>query len=110
MTNQINLRGRCTLVSKEEIAKTCGPGWEVLIASLIDDLFILGWDGTLMQVKEKFGGLRFYIGPASDAIHERIRQAEKQSVHTCIECGAPGKKRDLSWILVLCDEHAKGRT
>ena len=36
-------------------------GWYPLIKNLIDELITLGWDKKVTQVKEKFGGLRFYI-------------------------------------------------
>ena len=54
-------------------------GWFPIIKSLIDDLIKLGWDKQITQVKEKFGGLRFYINSGSAEIHERILQAETES-------------------------------
>lgn len=95
---------------RQYIITYCGnKGWEHIISSLIDDLFKLGWDGVLYQVKEKFGGLRFYIGQGTDEIHNRINQASMQSEQTCVECGSPGKLRYGGWIIPLCDEHAKER-
>ena len=84
----------------------CGKGWEKLLDKLYDDLVALGWDTELHQVKEKFGGLRFYIGYGSEEVYKRIRQAEKESEETCIRCGSPGKLRTegRGWILTLCDE------
>lgn len=59
-----------------------------------------------VQVKEKFGGLRFYLSCETDEIRKLVRAAEKESYMTCETCGQPGKHRpDLSWILTLCDEH-----
>jgi hypothetical protein len=37
-------------------------GWIPILDRLAEDLIALGWDRTLDQVKQKFGGLRFYIG------------------------------------------------
>lgn len=60
-----------------------------------------------VQIKEKFGGLRFYVDDASDVQYAAISFAEHMSYHICEECGAPGKTRDKGWIRTLCDEHAK---
>jgi hypothetical protein len=83
-------------------------GWFGLIKSLIDDLIELGWDKQTCQVKEKFGGLRFYINAGSDEIHERIIQAEKESYKVCEKCGEDGEIRtDIGWYSTLCDTHYK---
>lgn len=85
----------------------CGlDGWSHLIKALIDDLFELGWDGHLFDIKEKYGSLRFYIGAGSTEIHDRIAQAEQESISTCIECGAPGRRLNYGWVLTLCPKHA----
>lgn len=56
-----------------------------------------------VQVKEKFGGLRFYMSLTNDKISELIREAEKKSVTICEECGESGQIRNGSWIRCLCD-------
>ena len=38
----------------------CDEGWYPLIAGLHEQLSVLVPDYTLVQVKEKFGGLRYY--------------------------------------------------
>lgn len=59
-------------------------------------------DPMAVQVKEKFGGLRFYIGGATDSmIEEFIRQAEEQAEKTCEDCGKPGKPAG-PWVRTLC--------
>jgi hypothetical protein len=63
----------------------------------------------VLQAKEKFGGLRFYLLNEPPELHAIIQQAENQSYKTCEQCGAPGKARNGGWIKVLCDEHAQGR-
>jgi len=79
-----------------------------LIKSLINDLTELGWNKETTQVKEKFGGLRFYINAGSDEIHERIIQAEKESYKVCEKCGEDGEIRtDIGWYSTLCDTHYK---
>lgn len=80
-------------------------GWFDLIKGLIEDLITLGWDKQTCQVKEKFGGLRFYINGGTDEIFNRIIEAERKSYEICEETGKPGKLRtDLGWHRTLCDE------
>ena len=57
------------------------------------------------QIKEKFGGLRFYYDGGDDAIDGMVRMAESWAAHSCETCGAPGKSRDGGWIKTLCDHH-----
>jgi hypothetical protein len=83
----------------------CDSGWYPLIKDLIEDLVELGWDREVCQVKEKFGGLRFYINAASDEMYDRISQAEKESYETCEVTGKPGQLRtDIGWWTTLCEE------
>ena len=56
-----------------------GKGWWNILDRLSHDLYRLGWDGSLHQYKEKFGGLRFYIGGTSDLMEKRIAKAEEES-------------------------------
>lgn len=60
-----------------------------------------------VQVKEKFGGLRFYVGAATEKHHNYITFAESMSYKTCEVCGSPGERYTDGWHTVLCDEHAK---
>ena len=57
------------------------------------------------QVKEKYGGLRFYYSGGDDTINAYVTFAEYLSDRTCDVCGAPGKQRDGSWIATRCDEN-----
>lgn len=83
-----------------------GNGWLGFIKEMMKDIIKMNWDKQTCQVKEKFGGLRFYINSASDEIHDRITQAETLSYEVCEECGEPGKLRtDIGWYLTLCDNH-----
>jgi hypothetical protein len=79
-------------------------GWMKLLKDLIQDLIQLGWDRQICQVKEKFGGLRFYINEGSDVVHDRIREAENLSLEICEVTGEPGELRgDLGWWRTLSD-------
>ena len=59
------------------------------------------------QVKEKYGGLRFYGDGGDDKIRNFIWFAESMSAITCEKCGAPGKRRGRGWIYTACDAHTR---
>ena len=61
------------------------------------------------QIKEKFGGLRFYYGGGDDQISGMVRMAEAWAGTACEECGAVGKRRSGGWIRTLCDTHEAER-
>ena len=101
----------------EGIHFECGDGWFNLL-----DVLAKGIDQRApgvcraVQVKEKFGGLRFYFSTyedidqrAADAIHGMVWMAESLSYHTCEECGVPGSRRPAGWIRTLCDTCDKGQ-
>lgn len=62
---------------------------------------------TVSQIKEKFGGLRFYYDGGDERVYGMVAMAEAWASHACEECGAPGKTRSGGWIRTLCDTHAK---
>lgn len=92
----------------------CGDGWFDLIWKLAEDLERIYKEARLViipenpfrvvQVKEKFGTLRFYINFGSDAMHDRIEQAEEESGRTCEVCGKPGELRGGFWVRTLCGD------
>lgn len=57
------------------------------------------------QIKEKFGGLRFYYSGGDDTIDGMVRIAEAWASRTCETCGQPGETRSGGWIRTLCDHH-----
>ena len=61
------------------------------------------------QIKEKFGGLRFYYSGGDDEISGMVSMAEAWAGNTCETCGAPGKSREGGWIKTLCDHHEAER-
>jgi hypothetical protein len=83
-----------------------GDGWLPLVRDLVTKLYLSGWNKQLAQVKEKFGGLRFYTGALTTEQHQMIRDAENLSYATCEKCGAPGRLRQTGWWSTLCYEHA----
>lgn len=57
---------------------------------------------AVSQVKEKYGGLRFYC-PGNKRIARYVRWAEYLAGMTCEVCGEPGEARSDGWIRTLCD-------
>lgn len=88
-----------------------GDGWEPLIRKLSAKLEKLILDlpeddrkeCCASQVKEKFGTLRFYMSSSNKEMEALIDEAEAESAVTCEHCSAPGKLRQRSWWLTLCD-------
>ena len=85
---------------------TCDDGWFKLIDELSAKLEAMNKEGANIvagQVKEKFGGLRFYVGAAPEEAHKLIEAAESASYKTCEFCGEPGEVRQGGWIKTRCD-------
>ena len=64
-------------------------GWFGLVKELIEDCIALGWDKQICQIKEKFGGLRFYYQGGDDEISGMVRMAEAWADHSCETCKGP---------------------
>ena len=64
------------------------------------------------QVKEKFGGLRFYTDGGDEYIRALIDDAESLSYRICEECGRMdndvGRNRK-GWIQTTCRDHARNK-
>jgi hypothetical protein len=60
---------------------------------------------VVAQIKEKFGGLRFYYEGGDEQISGMVRMAEAWASHACEECGAPGTLGGKGWIKTLCPTH-----
>ena len=72
-------------------------------ASMTDEEFDEIHQPVAAQVKEKFGGLRFYVDNSDDYVRGVIAMAESMSYRTCEDCGAPGKQSGKGWIKTVCD-------
>ena len=62
------------------------------------------------QIKEKFGGLRFYCATPSGTRYElrgMLQLAESFSFRICESCGNKGEVRDHAWVRTLCDKCEK---
>jgi hypothetical protein len=85
-----------------------GDGWFKIIDQLSADITLLdeknGTTTIAVQVKEKYGGLRFYVESGSDAVYDLIDAAEEESLKTCEMCGEPGELRGVGWVSTMCDK------
>lgn len=93
----------------------CGNGWFALLWQLSAQLdTLIAALPTVDQdayaptnIKEKFGGLRFYLTKRTPEMDRAIRQAEGESIRTCEQCGMPGMRlKQDQLILTRCPEHA----
>ncbi|WP_223415592.1 MULTISPECIES: MbcA/ParS/Xre antitoxin family protein [unclassified Pseudomonas] len=89
----------------------CGDGWFTLIDAMCELIqHDIETNGTqqfvAVQVKEKFGGLRFYYRKGSDYAAAVIELAEFLSPSICEICGALGKTVSLfGWMQTRCPVH-----
>lgn len=109
-----------TFQRKVRIEFNVGPGWLPLLDKLCSGIenelnslpvFLLPEkhkDFGIGQVKEKFGGLRFYLDTVPDEIRDNVYKligdAESESYKVCEECSAPGRAQGTGWIRTLCDD------
>lgn len=99
----------------------CGDGWYNLIDTLSGKLELMiradDWDFAcglprtkilpyVVQIKEKFGQLRFYLNEYPDDVYwDVVSNAEHDSLRICEECGdTDGQKTSTQtgWIKTLC--------
>jgi len=93
---------------------TCGDGWYNIIDTLCSqiqhhltynltkELDLETVNVEAVQVKEKFGGLRFYYNGGDELIRGLVSMAEGLSNCTCDNCGSPGTQNEKGWIHTLC--------
>jgi len=96
-----------------------GKGWYPIIERLSSNIQQhLEWKNresqvvpqvVVEQIKEKFGGLRFYYQGGDDNVAGMVRMAEAWADIACEECGGIGKRRSGGWIRTLCDIHEAER-
>ncbi len=103
----------------------CGDGWYKILDSLCEQIqSYINWKNNsvaagyknfktveqvvAIQVKEKFGGLRFYYDGGDEQITGMVRMSESWASHTCETCGDAGEHRVVGgWHYVACDKHAR---
>ena len=57
----------------------------------------------IMQIKEKYGGLRWYSNWETDNVSKIVEKYEYISEHTCIDCGKPAEYMTTGYILPYCE-------
>jgi hypothetical protein len=115
------------LFTGQNIGLGAGVGWwPALENCMIEITGILntyqGLKFNVVQIKEKFGGLRFYYdmhrsngstitdelkAEAYELVAKAVGRAEHAADNACEVCGQPGTRRDGGWIRTLCDVHEK---
>lgn len=88
-------------------------GWVPLAARLHKELIRHAPDYMIAQIKEKFGGLRYYIDfsdnrpeGAIGKIYALIDDAEKRSHVVCDVCGGPGTTTTEGYrVTTRCEPH-----
>ena len=98
----------------------CQAGWYQLILELDAKIGSLEPRYRVEQIKEKFGGLRFYYDQMSinDEARERVDKlvevAEQRSYTICEVCGVSDSTvtttRDGYWVKTLCTDHREQGT
>ena len=93
----------------------CGDGWYNLIWELcykLTEEITNSWPVVMypsiyvVQVKEKFGRLRFYLSVTDDDLEKIIRDYERYSSRTCEVCGKPAVTKNVNgWLKTMCRRH-----
>jgi hypothetical protein len=94
-----------------------GKGWYPILERLCSNIqHHIEWKNkdsevcpqvVVLQVKEKFGGLRFYYQGGDEYISGLVSMAESWAGIACETCGNPGTRRGGGWIYTACDTHTK---
>lgn len=88
----------------------CGDGWFGLIDTLCAEIqrrvdTHACEPVVALQVKEKFGALRFYVRGGDDYTAGLIWFADALAGYVCEECGAPALRTGKGWIMTRCAQH-----
>lgn len=60
----------------------------------------------ILQIKEKYGSLRWYDLNGNEDTLRIVDKYERRSETTCITCGEPATQVSLGWISPFCDDCA----
>lgn len=87
----------------------CDDGWAVILEPVAKYLHEYNSGHAppikVVQIKQKFGGLRVYVQGVTPELRRLIDVAEQVSYLTCEVCGETGELRRGRWIQTLCDRH-----
>ena len=93
----------------------CGDGWYPLLDGLCEVLSSRALNGDqaaveAMQVKQKFGGLRFFFDGGCDHAEGAASMASAMSYHVCEETGRPGTLMARNrWVRTLAEDVGRMR-
>lgn len=94
-------------VSLEDALRSVGSGWSDLITRVYSFIEQQKLTVGIVQVKEKWGGLRIYTDQLCDELDILIEKVEKESFHVCEECGASGTLRKKNEVyFTACGQHS----
>ena len=79
-------------------------GWMPIVYELCLSLAKIDPEVKVVQVKEKFGGLRFYVGAGTDEAFDLIDETEEYLNHICEKCGSAEDvtTEGKGWIKTMC--------
>jgi hypothetical protein len=98
----------------------CNDGWKTIIDDTHKKLKYIDPDYKIAQIKEKFGGLRYYYECSFESyddirreiMDDIVRSAETNASYTCELCGANGWGTNVQirvhkyWYFGYCQECA----
>lgn len=96
---------------EEEYEFECGQGWEKLYKPILDKIEEENKNRDesnkikILQIKEKFGGLRIYLENETEEIAKMVFDAEDKSYQTCEICGSEENVYTVShrcWYSTKC--------
>lgn len=96
----------------ESLDIDCGDGWYNLLDETLNilkhEIEHKHVECHILQIKEKFGGLRFYMNGGDTFTDGVICLAESMSYHICDVCGNVGKAKNKGgWARTRCEEHGE---
>lgn len=97
-----------------EFGIECNKGWYWLLDNLMESITTYCKNNNknfpkVVQIKEKFGGLRFYADDTDSKIDGMIWFAEYLSYNICENCGSTDnvEQTEGGWISTLCSNCIK---
>ena len=88
-------------------------GWKDLIMETHAKLLVIDRRYRILQIKEKYGGLRYYFevnhyGIKREIMEDITTQAEWRSGFICIDCGGYARPT-VGKYYVWCEEHDRSK-
>lgn len=107
---------------REAFDVSCNSGWFPMLRQLLKDIQATGVkprELRILQIKEKFGGLRFYFSCENtiekevyDQIQQLVDKAEEASYNICEDCSATEDVQTNGtpyWLRSLCPKCRNAR-